>query len=227
MDVDKLDNPVWHSLNEMHGEFSLSFNNLKCYKVDYCPFGAYMAGPGVSAGIVEYSKLTSNFFIVGNQPDLPPEVILKKELVCLQMVVEQIPSFETREQILKLDDQYATELFDLVNLVQPGYFRSKTRQLGSYFGIFKDGILVSVTGERMKMDQFTEVSAVVTHPDHGGKGYAKQLVAYVVNKILDEGKFPYLHVADTNEGAISLYKKLGFKTRRQISFWNVERRQDV
>ena len=71
------------------------------------------------------------------------------------------------------------------------------------------------------MNDFTEVSAIVTHPEHTGKGYARQLITYVVNKILDQEKTPYLHVAETNTGAISLYRKLGFETRRKISFWNL------
>jgi predicted GNAT family acetyltransferase len=74
----------------------------------------------------------------------------------------------------------------------------------------------------MKMNDFTEVSAVVTHPFYTGKGFAKQLVAHTANAIFDENKIPYLHVAETNFGAIGLYEKLGFRTRRKISFWNLE-----
>jgi len=39
------------------------------------------------------------------------------------------------------------------------------------------------------MNDFTEVSAIITHPDYTGKGYAKQLTAYVVNQIFTEKKF--------------------------------------
>jgi hypothetical protein len=35
--------------------------------------------------------------------------------------------------------------------------------LGNYYGIYKDDQLVAVTGERMQMGDFIEVSAV--HPD--------------------------------------------------------------
>ena len=73
----------------------------------------------------------------------------------------------------------------------------------------------------MKMNANIEVSAVVTHPDHMGKGYAKQLVTYTANKIFDQNKTPYLHVTETNSAAINLYKKLGFVTRRKISFLNL------
>jgi len=65
------------------------------------------------------------------------------------------------------------------------------------------------------------VSAVVTHPDFVGRGFAKQLVAHSVNKIFDQGKLPFLHVTESNVAAIGLYEKLGFRTRRKISFWHL------
>ena len=170
-----------------------------------------------------YAKLIDNFFIVGDKPDFPKKLLLIKELVCLQMIVERKIDVEIREEIIKLGDAYHKELFDLVNLVQPGYFKSKTMLLGDYYGIFKKGMLVSVAGERMKINDLTEVSAVVTHPDHTGKGYAKQLIGYTVNKIFDNNNLPFLHVTETNTGAIKLYDKLGFVTRRKISFWNFEK----
>src|SRR5262245_26727940 len=93
--------------------------------------------------------------------------------------------------------------------------------MGNYYGIFQNDELVAVSGERMKMSDCTEVSAVVSHPLHVGKGYAKQLVAFTVNKIFDQNKIPYLHVAESNVAAIRLYQSLGFKTRTKISFWNL------
>ena len=220
----KLDNPVWHSLNEVHKKYSLTFNNMKCYQVDYCPFGGYENNNLVSKYIDEYANLIDNFFIVGEKPGYSQSLSLKKELVCLQMVLDHKIDIEIQEEIVHLNDAYDKELSDLVNLVQPGYFKSKTILLGDYYGIFKNGLLVSVTGERMKMNDFSEVSAVVTHPGHIGKGYARQLIAHTINKISDENKVPYLHVAETNTGAIKLYDKLGFITRRKISFWNFQKK---
>lgn len=72
----------------------------------------------------------------------------------------------------------------------------------------------------MRLNDYTEVSAVVTHPEYTGRGYAKQLVAHAANKIFSERKTAFLHVDDNNIGAIALYKKLGFKFRRKMSFWH-------
>lgn len=138
------------------------------------------------------------------------------------MVMEKRIETNIEDKIIKLDITLATALSTLVNEVQPGYFKKKTNLMGDYFGIVSDEKLVAVTGERMKMNAFTEVSAVITHPSYTGRGFAKQLVAHTANQVFDENKIPYLHVAETNLGAIRLYEKLGFKTRRKISFWNLE-----
>jgi len=219
----KLDNPVWYSLVESHNEFAINYENIKFYHPDYCPFGAFIK-KGYSANCLEeYAKIAPEFYVVGSQPDYPSVLNMKKELVCNQMILENIIQIDAGEEIVELKFNNIEELFRLVNLVQPGFFKSKTSALGSYFGIFKNKKLVAVTGERMKMNSFTEISAVVTHPDHTGKGYAGTLIAYTAGKIFSENKLPYLHVAETNIGAIKLYEKLGFTTRRKISFWNFEK----
>lgn len=106
--------------------------------------------------------------------------------------------------------------------MQPGYFKNKTADLGNYYGIYKNHQLVAVVGERMKMESHTELSAIVTHHEHTtGRGYAKQLIVHASNRIFNESKIPYLHVADPNFNAIRLYQKLGFLTRRKISFWKL------
>ena len=220
---DKLNNPVWHSLNELQQKFALNYNKLKCYDPAFCAFGGWQKNGDTSIGLFDYASLVNAFYIVGEKPPLPPGIKQKKELICLQMIIEQPIDLQQKGDIIKLNDQHHQELFELVNLVQPGYFRNKTMSLGDYFGVFKNGQLVAVTGERMKMHGFTEISAVVTHPDHIGKGYASQLIAHTVTKIFDEAKTPFLHVADANTPAIALYKKLGFATRRKISFWNLQK----
>ncbi|CAN5590192.1 GNAT family N-acetyltransferase [soil metagenome] len=220
-DDNKLDNPVWHSLSETHQKFSVDYEGIKFYHPDYCPFGGFNTTENISTYITEYSKLADNFFVVGDKPELPNFVALKKELVCLQMIIHDKIDIEIKDNITELSNEHTAALFELVTLVQPGYFKKQTAILGSYFGIFKNGQLISVTGERMKMNNFVEVSAIVTHPDHKGQGYAKQLIAHTVNNILNQSKTPYLHVAETNIDAIRLYKKLGFTTRRKMSFWNI------
>jgi len=217
----KLDNPVWYSLSESHEKFSIDFDRVKFYHPDYCPFGGFKTRNDISKQIDKYATLVDNFFIVGEKPELPASLKMKKELVCLQMVIHERINLDDAENIVALSADYADLLFQLVNLVQPGYFKIKTALLGNYFGIFRNGELVSVAGERMAMNDAVEVSAIVTHPAHTRQGHAKQLIAHTVNNILNRGKIPYLHVVENNIAAITLYEKLGFTTRRKISFWHV------
>ncbi|MEZ0128860.1 GNAT family N-acetyltransferase [Flavobacterium sp. LBUM151] len=217
----KLDNPVWHSLSETHSEFAIDYGNTKFYNPDYCPFGGFIDSENIADAIDQYSALSNNFFIVGEKPQVSNAVKIAKELICLQMIIREKIELSVDIEIVKLTGNHNEELCALVNLVQPGYFKTKTPLLGNYFGIFKDNQLVAITGERMKMNDFTEVSAIITHPDHTGKGYAKQLITHVVNAIFEENKIPFLHVIESNIGAIKLYEKLGFVTRRKMSLWNI------
>ena len=77
-DYNKLDNPVWYSLNETHKNFSIHYNNLKCYHPDFCPFGGYEDNTAIANEIDQYAKLIDNFFIVGNQPGFSKGLTLKK-----------------------------------------------------------------------------------------------------------------------------------------------------
>lgn len=221
MTVEKLDNPVWYSLSETHQNFAIDYGNIKFYNPDYCPFGGFKQTENISVHISEYAELADNFYVIGEKPRYPGSLKLNNELVCMQMVMDKKAGIDIHENILELGEEHANDLMTLVNLVQPGYFKKKTALLGNYYGIFKNNELIAVTGERMKMDQYVEVSAVITHPGHQGKGYAKQLIAHTTNSIFDQNKIPYLHVAETNVAAIQLYEKLGFQKRRKISFWHL------
>ena len=222
MDINKLDNPVWHSLNETHSNFALEYGDFKFYHPDFCPFGGFTSLINSNKNIEAYTNLATNFYVVGDKPNFNNTIILNKDLICNQMVLNKPIELDISKQITKLKtERHLKELFELVNLVQPGYFKNKTHELGSYYGIIENDKLIAVTGERMKMNNFTEISAVITHPNHTGKGYAKQLIKHTSDQIFKDNKTPYLHVANINTNAIRLYNKLGFQTRRNISFWNL------
>lgn len=217
----KLDNPVWYSLAESHKKLGLIYNKTHFYDPEYCAFGAFNDKPNNTEDLVAYAKLVQSFFIFGKKPSIPNSLQLKDKLQCLQMIVRNRIVIPYKDEIVKLEESHREALLALVKIVYPEYFKSKTADLGNYYGIFKDNQLVAITGERMQMDGFTEVSAVITHPEHTGHGYAKQLVAFTTNAIFDQNKIPFLHVAKANIGAIKLYEKLGFETRRDISIWNI------
>lgn len=130
----KLDNPVWYSLVESHRAFSLNYNFLKCYHPDYCPFGGFEANNDISKSFIDYAEKTATFFIVGDKSQLPETLEIKKEIVCLQMVMQDKINLTTTGEIITLDDNHKADLFDLVNLVQPGYFKTKQLYWESILG---------------------------------------------------------------------------------------------
>ena len=217
----KLDNPIYFALAETHKEFCIDYAGAKFYTPQHCAFGGFAVTENTIETINEYSKLINNFYVVGDKPNFGTSISLIKNIVCNQMIIQNEIDYEITTEIIQLEEKHHHELFELINLVQPGFFKHKTTALGDYYGIFNDNKLVAVSGKRISMNSFTEVSAVVTHPNYTGKGFAKQLVSFVTNNIFEENKIPILHVAETNINAINLYEKLGYYTRRKISFWNL------
>ncbi|WP_245570631.1 GNAT family N-acetyltransferase [Arenimonas composti] len=68
-----------------------------------------------------------------------------------------------------------------------------------------------------------ELSAICTHPDFTGRGYARRLTCLLANDILASGRLPFLHVAHHNTHAKGLYGRIGFRTRRDIAFHSLRR----
>jgi predicted GNAT family acetyltransferase len=204
----------------MHRPYSIYYDDMKFYQPEYCPFGATGKKENNIDDIEKYSDVCNNFFVVGTMPSFPSSLRLKQQLICDQMAIDHEIQIHQNDDIIRLGPEHADTLFQLIDLVQPGYFKRKTNLLGDYHGIFKDSKLVAVTGERMQLKDYVEVSAVVTHPSYTGRGYARQLVAHVVNRICEKNKNPFLHVAASNRNAIRLYEQLGFTLRRKMNFWN-------
>jgi GNAT superfamily N-acetyltransferase len=218
---EKLKNPVWYSLDETHNTFLLELDGVQFYHPDVCVFGAFFDATKTAKALNEYSKIADKFFLV-SENQIPiidtNTIILEKKVDCCQMVLENLADIEITENIVLLTEEYIDEIYDLIWLVMPGFYKRRGFEMGKYFGIFEDNKLVSITGQRMQTDDFIEVSGVVTHPNYTKRGYAKQLVAYTSKDILKENKLPILH---TNKGntAIPIYEKIGYKLTRDMNWW--------
>ena len=103
------------------------------------------------------------------------------------------------------------EMLDLVARTEPGPFRNRTIEMGTYLGIHDNGTLIAMAGERVRPPGWTEISAVCTDPNHRGKGLATRLVRAVAHGIVTRGDRPFLHATATNSNAIRLYESLGFE----------------
>jgi len=217
----QLKNPVWYSLEETHKKFAIESNGVQFYNPEISSFGAFLDNTKTADAANDYIKAVDEFFFVSeHQTPLvdPSKIILEKKINGCQMVLNKLTDVKITEDIVLLDQTFTDEIYNLIWLVMPGYYKKGTFKLGDFFGIFKDGKLVSIAGQRMQTNLFIEISSVVTHPDYTKKGLAKQLIAYNTKEILKANKTPILH---TNKGnfAISLYEKLGFELTRDMNWW--------
>lgn len=221
----KLDNPAWYSLHETHTQFAIGDNNVKRYQKQIVSFVAYDTKR--KNGLDELDKWTDvgeSFFVIGDLDQLPGDFIVESRLDCFQMICAGPVNMNEGAPIIKeLNKEDEEQMMRLINKVQPGYFLPGTRLMGDYYGIHQTNELVAMAGERMRMNGFTEISAVVTDPNFTGRKYAQHLIAQLVNKNISAGIIPYLHTGVNNERAIKVYEYLGFITRRIIPFWKIKR----
>lgn len=216
-----LKNPLWYALKETHNTFLLTYNGVNFYHPNICPFGAFQDTTKTAKALNAYSKLTDSFYLV-SENDTPTfddtVVILDRKIECVQMGLHLFKPFNITDTIVPLTNKHSDEVYNLVWLVMPGYFKKQTFNMGKYFGIYKDDKLVAVTGQRMQTNHFIEVSAVVTHPDYTKRGLAKQLVTHTTKDILKTGKQVILHTTKGNP-AIKIYEQLGFQITRDMNWW--------
>ncbi len=224
----KLDNPAWYALTETHAGFARGTSHLKRYDPAVVLFAGFNSETkNITRQFDEVLEPGESFFLFDEFPALPPNYQIDTVVECVQMVCERPLPVPITENIQLLDKTHWEEMYALVSEVFPGYYLPGTAVMGDYFGIFKNDKLVAMAGERLCMDGLTEISAVVTHPEYGGRKYAQQLVTHLNDKNLQAGIIPFLHTGSKNERAINIYELLGYKKRRIMPVTKIKRRGDA
>ncbi len=219
-----LDNVIWQALTTRQAAFAETFDSARRFPQEVTLLCALEEGsePGFAslAGLVGEGGTGAIFMDSAYQPRAGWEFVAGAPL--LQMVDENGAASSSRSdsptEVVELGAQDSTEMVELATLTKPGPFGTRTHELGHYLGIRNGGKLAAMAGERLKVPGYTEVSAVCTHPEHTGKGYAGRLMLEVMRRIRDRGERPFLHVRSDNTRAIELYKRLGFNVRKEGHF---------
>lgn len=214
-----LDNVIWQALTTRQAHFAQSFQSARCFPRDVSPLCGFaqpnddgyqslagLVSPGATVGVFldeEYKPRAGWDYVVG-APLL--------QMVCENGRFSSNPR-SSSPQVVELGTPDSPDMLELTSLTKPGPFGTRTHELGLYFGIRDQGKLVAMAGERLKVSGFTEISAVCTHPDHLGKGYAGVLMTEVMRQIHNRGETSFLHVRSDNARAIALYERLGFRKR--------------
>ena len=220
-----LDNPIWSSLTTGHAHLALGDEVARRYPPAISPLtGLSRSGPETVASLEAVVEIGDDIGIFGPVAPLPPNWETLRQACITQMIrVDDAPLPEGEIEAVTLGDADVDQMLALVELTEPGPFRPRTIELGRYIGVRERGRLIAMAGERMWVDHCREVSAICTHPDVRGRGYARSLIGRVVNRMLRAGQTPFLHVYSTNRQAIDVYLMLGFIRRTEFSLLHARR----
>ncbi len=217
-----LDNAVWWSLHSDHRHLAETRGRAARYRTDISPFAgleSFNEDSWNDLGALIGASSACVLFGADIPTALPSGWSLTARGTGCQMHLDP-KEFEVGDLIearsLTTDD--VPQMLELVRIAQPGPFRPGTIAMGNYFGHFRDGRLIAMAGERLRPDGFVEVSAVCTHPDARRQGLASALTNRVARGIIEEGRQPFLHVAQSNANARRIYEALGFRQQRLVEF---------
>src|SRR6478609_537785 len=212
--VDQFHNAWWQTLSQEHFKHSVGNDLARRYLSSISPFAAIRKiSDEAFAAMEEISHPDDVLVLMHDKPlQLPKHwnLIVRDELMTM-ILKKPLPELDTAFDIQPLTLSDVPDMLALTELTHPGPFRQDTILLGNYFGIRINGVLVAMTGERGQLAEYTEVSAVCTHPDYQGQGLAKVIVTHLCQFILSQGKTPMLRLLSTNDVAYRVYKKLGFE----------------
>jgi GNAT superfamily N-acetyltransferase len=221
-----LDNIIWTALTTRQERFSESHGEARRFMPEVSPLAGFRKPTAARyeslAGLLD-SRGTIGLFL-----DAPYEPRAGWTLIAGAPMPEMIhedadaplarSSSSSDPEIVELSAADSADMMALTALTKPGPFGKRTHELGTYLGIRREGKLVAMAGERLKVPGYTEVSAVCTHPEHTGHGYARILMIEVMHRIRSRGETPCLHVREDNVRAIQLYERLGFRQRVLMHF---------
>ena len=218
MDASALDNPIWNALTSGHKAIALRHGVAARYAPDASPL-AGLEAPSAAAfeDLRQLASVDDAVALMLEGPIAPPSGWTVHVSTPLDQMICQTPGTDPVVGPLLLTAGDAPEMLALAQATEPGPFRPGTYRMGRYLGIrAEDGRLVAMAGERQRLENFTEVSAVCTLPEFRGRGYGQTLVAAVTALIAEEGRIPFLHVRPENAAARRVYERLGYVIRRQV-----------
>ena len=221
-----LDNMVWNALAGPQSHLGVSNGRARRFDPEIAIFAAVehplesldglaeIIPPGGRVGLVTTGPLT-----------LPPELEAVATGEVVQLTADRFGPIPTGDLVYRdLTVADVPAILELVALTKPGPFAQRTIEMGHYIGVFDGDRLIAMTGERLRLDGFGEVSAVCTHPDYQGRGIAKALVSVIGSEVVARGEVPFLQAYTGNAAAIATYTRLGFAPRRNLTFTTVRRR---
>ena len=186
------------------------------YPADVAPLAA-VAEPTTKALIQLRSLLVEgeSVWLLGETYPQVPTLAFEETLPCLQMIMPaEVTLPSPSAEIVLLSE--SREMVALTDVAFPGFFRPRTCEMGSYYGVRSGGELIAMGGERLMLEGYAEISGVCTRREHRAKGLAASVIWHLVRDHRRAGVASWLHVGSENPHAIGLYLWMGFKVVREV-----------
>jgi ribosomal protein S18 acetylase RimI-like enzyme len=215
-----LDDPVGESLRGRHAHLAVELRRVARYTDGVATFVAVPSEPSPDDWADVAALLGPGGFVDLFSAEVEPPAGWEPVFTMrgVQMVLDSEADVASDERVVLLEPSDVPAMLRLAEVTRPGPFWSRTSEMGRFYGIRNGDRLVAMVGERLKPPGWTEISTVCTDPSVRGRGLAGALVAHACAAIRARGDRPFLHVASGNMKAHSLYERLGFIVRRDVTF---------
>jgi hypothetical protein len=160
-----LDNPIWNALTTTERDKNIGTIDFAFFDAEIAPF----------IGMPNWDKyhqqeLFKNvpdnrnwFLLIGHEVDFIEDIDIAFSLPLYQFTCSNLnkePITKKQIEMVPLNENHVDEMIALTQLTKPGPFTKRTIEFGGYYGIFEHDKLVSMGGERLHINNFTEISAI-------------------------------------------------------------------
>ena len=168
--------------------------------------------------VPSYEEIAEHLPTVTDRPLGGKESSRKYVLYVFDRDTDSLPAASTRVSVANADDSE-----DILRLLHQMYSDTEGRDLPPEIAkeilkkdlrdtlvIRENGRLLSMLRIAFRGGAFARINTVVTSPEARGKGLARELVAYAVSYLKNEGLTPTVLASSKNPAANRLYLGIGF-----------------
>ena len=135
---------------------------------------------------------------------------------CYQAVYDKKEPVPTEGRItLRNPDPCDFELFNSTYEIGDEDMKREAFAKPDFFGGYEDGKLVGFVG----IHNEGAMGYLFVAPEYRGMGYAREMQAMLMNRLISEGAYPYGQIYESNEASLTLQRKMGLTISDDMIYW--------